>query len=127
MTKEKVCGIGGLFFRAQGPDSLGRGTVTISDHAGAAQLRGAVLVAGGGPTVFAPFPATTEYFGDAKNQWMVNFRVVRLDALVEQLRAAGISVEVDPERYPNGRFARLVDPEGNPIQLWQPEGREAPR
>ena len=80
-----------------------------------------------GPTVFAPFPATTEYFGDAKNQWIVNFRVVRLDALVEQLRAAGISVEVDPERYPNGRFARLVDPEGNPIQLWQPEAREAPR
>ncbi len=42
--------------------------------------------------------------------------------MVEQLRGAGISVEVDQQRYPNGRFARLTDSEGNPIQLWQPEG-----
>ena len=128
MTKEKVCGIGGLFFRAQDPDSLGR---WYRDHLGITLVppnyEEPCWSQEAGPTVFAPFPATTEYFGDAKNQWMVNFRVVRLDTLVEQLRAAGISVEVDPERYPNGRFARLVDPEGNPIQHWQPEGREAPR
>ena len=52
---------------------------------------------------------------------MVNFRVRDLDAMVAQLRSMGIDVEVDPERYPNGWFARLVDLEGNPIQLWQPE------
>jgi predicted enzyme related to lactoylglutathione lyase len=40
--------------------------------------------------------------------------------MVNQLRAAGVEVEVDPELYPNGRFAQLADPEGNPIQLWQP-------
>jgi glyoxylase I family protein len=45
---------------------------------------------------------------------------------VAQLRAAGIAVAIDPEPYPNGRFARLHDPEGNPIELWQPEGRDAP-
>jgi glyoxylase I family protein len=44
-----------------------------------------------------------------------------------QLRDAGIVVEVDPQEYPNGRFARLRDPEGNPIELWQPMGRDAPR
>ena len=43
-----------------------------------------------------------------------------LDAMVAQLRAAGIPVSIDPEAYPNGRFARLQDPEGNPIELWQP-------
>ena len=53
---------------------------------------------------------------------MVNFRVGDLDAIVQQLRAAGIAVEVDPETYPNGRFASLNDPEGNPIQLWQVGG-----
>lgn len=51
---------------------------------------------------------------------MLNFRVRNLAAMVEQLRKASIAVEVDPETYPNGRFARLTDPEGNPVQLWQP-------
>jgi glyoxylase I family protein len=73
-----------------------------------------------GPTVFAPFPQDTEYFGEARLQWMINFRVRDLDAMTAQLRASGIQVELDPETYPNGRFARLADPEGNPIQLWQP-------
>jgi len=49
------------------------------------------------------------------------------DAMVAQLRAAGISVDVDQQRYPNGPSARLYDPEGNPGELWEQEGREAPR
>jgi glyoxylase I family protein len=56
---------------------------------------------------------------------MINFRVANLDAMAAQLRAAGISVEIDSDRYPNGRFARLHDPEGNPIELWEPAGRDA--
>ena len=52
--------------------------------------------------------------------WMVNFRVHDIDKMVAQLQAAGIEVK-DPETYPKiGRFARLHDPEGNPIELWQP-------
>ncbi len=51
---------------------------------------------------------------------MINFRVRSLDALVSQLRASGIEVSVDAEIYPMGRFAQLADPEGNPIQLWEP-------
>jgi predicted enzyme related to lactoylglutathione lyase len=51
---------------------------------------------------------------------MINFRVRSLDAMVAQLQAAGIEVAVDPQSYPNGRFARLSDPEGNPIELWEP-------
>ncbi|MGH9251308.1 MAG: VOC family protein [Acidimicrobiales bacterium] len=51
---------------------------------------------------------------------MVNFRVRDVDARVSQLRAGDVEVEVDPEDYPNGRFAQLADPDGNPIQLWQP-------
>lgn len=50
---------------------------------------------------------------------MINFRVADLDATVAALRKAGITVEVGAEREPNGRFARLGDPEGNPIELWQ--------
>ena len=51
---------------------------------------------------------------------MINFRVRSLDAMVAQLRSAGLDVTVDPESYPNGRFARLYDPEGNPVELWEP-------
>jgi predicted enzyme related to lactoylglutathione lyase len=53
---------------------------------------------------------------------MINFRVSDLDAMVAQLRANESEVEVDAEVYPNGRFASLTDPEGNPIQLWEPGG-----
>jgi predicted enzyme related to lactoylglutathione lyase len=70
-------------------------------------------------TVFAPFPSNSDYF-PAEKQWMLNFRVASLDAMVAQLTAAGIEVKVDPENYPHGRFARLYDPEGNAIELWQP-------
>ena len=55
---------------------------------------------------------------------MVNFRVRDLNAMVAQLRAADIPVKLDSEVYPNGRFARLHDPDGNPIELWEPAGRD---
>ena len=79
-----------------------------------------------GPTVFAPFKHDTKYF-PPEQVWMVNFRVLDLDAMVKQLTAAGIKVEVDSQQYPNGRFARLYDPENNPIELWQPNGPYAGR
>lgn len=74
--------------------------------------------------MFAPFEADSEHFGRPEQTWSVNFRVQDLDAMVAQLRAAGIDVEVDPEVYPNGRFASLHDPEQNPLQLWQPDGAD---
>jgi glyoxylase I family protein len=57
---------------------------------------------------------------------MVNFCPQDLDATTARLRAVGIAIEVDLEHYPNGSFARLRDPEGNPIELWQSDGRHAP-
>jgi predicted enzyme related to lactoylglutathione lyase len=72
-----------------------------------------------GPTIIEPFPSDADYFGSKDKMWMLNFRVRNLAAMVEQLRRAGIAVDVDKETYPNGTFPRLQDPEGNPIQLWQ--------
>jgi glyoxylase I family protein len=124
---EKVLGIGGHFFRARDPAAL---STCYQDHLGIAKAPTSYAEAPwqqqSGATVFAPFPQETSYFGDLKNVWMVNFRVRSLDAMVAQLRAAGIAVEIDAEQYPNGRFARLYDPEGNPIELWQPQGRATP-
>jgi glyoxylase I family protein len=118
---EKVAGIGGFFFRAHDPKALGN---WYQQHLGIALTPtsedGNVWQQEAGPTAFSPFPETTKYFGDSAKVWMVNFRVHDLDKMVAQLRAAGIEVK-DPESYPKiGRFTRLHDPEGNPIELWQP-------
>jgi glyoxylase I family protein len=118
---QHVTGIGGVFFRAKDPAALGR---WYKEHLGIdlvpADYGQKPWSQEGGPTAFAPFPQDTDYF-PADKQWMLNFRVRDLDAMVEQLRSAKIDVKVDPENYPNGRFARLHDPEGNPIELWEPK------
>ena len=119
---QKVTGIGGFFFRAEDPNALAEwykkhlGVELVpSDYNQKPWLQEA------GPMAFAPFPQDSDYFGDAGKQWMMNFRVRDLDGMVEQLREANIEVTVDPEQYPNGRFGRLRDPEGNPIELWEPK------
>jgi glyoxylase I family protein len=118
---EKVSGIGGLFFRAADPAGLAR---WYQQHLGVelvpTDYDTKPWVQEAGPTAFAPFPKDTDYFGNPAQAWMINFRVRNLEAMVAQLRAAGIEVHFDSEQYPNGRFARLHDHEGNPIELWQP-------
>jgi glyoxylase I family protein len=120
---QRVTGIGGLFFRARGPEALAR---WYEENLGVRGRRPTYEEGSWwqdeGPTVFAPFKAETEYFGAPGQTWMINFRVRDLDAMIRQLRAAGIDVSPDEETYPNGRFARLYDPEGNPIELWEPAG-----
>jgi glyoxylase I family protein len=121
---EKVNGIGGLFFRAKDPAALAK---WYRDHLGVSPVPSSSgeqpWQQEAGPTAFAPFKNDTDYFGDGNKAWMVNFRVADLDAMVVQLRAAEIEVKVDPESYPDyGRFARLYDPEGNPVELWEPAG-----
>lgn len=121
----KVLGIGGLFFRAADPDALntwyremlgvGAGCSSTGETAGEW-----VWKASGGDTVFAPFRQDTDYFA-ADKAFMVNFRVSGLDALVARLEAAGVKAERRAEwDDPSvGRFARIHDPEGNAIELWE--------
>ena len=121
LPQERVTGIGGVFFRASDPKALAQ---WYQDHLGVFVLpqskNDPVWNQQAGPTAFSPFPEKTNYFGDSTKQWMINFRVGDLDKMARQLEAAGIAVKVDPTTYPNGRFARIHDPEGNPIELWQP-------
>ena len=118
---ERVLGIGGLFFRSRDPKKLAQ---WYQLHLGIdpvpADYGHSVWQQAAGPTVFTPFAMDTDYFGSKQQAWMVNFRVRSLDAMVAQLQKSNIEVKVDPEKYPNGRFARLHDPEGNPIELWEP-------
>ena len=114
----KSNGVGGPFLRAHDPTALGR---WYQQHLGVSLTPSSYEESDwqqeAGPTVFTPFAETSNYFGDVHKVWMVNFRVRHLDKMAAQLRAAGIVVEIDPQSYPNGRFARLHDPEGNPIEF----------
>ena len=122
-----VLGIGGLFFRAKDPDAL---NAWYREHLNVGS--GCVATAGstpdewswqteGGPVVFGPFKESTDYFA-ADKQWMINLRVSDVDSLLDQLNAAGIDIITKPEwNDPSiGQFARIHDPEGNAIELWEP-------
>ena len=111
----RATGIGGIFFRSRDSRAL---AAWYETHLGITEFWNQQA----GPTVFAPFREDTAYFA-ADRQWMINLRVDDLDALMAQLQAAGIAVETRPGEWDSpetGRFARIHDPEGNPIELWQP-------
>ena len=111
----KATGIGGVFFRARDTKALG---AWYEKHLGVPGF----WQQEAGMTVFAPFKESTDYFPAAK-QWMINFRVDDLDGMIAQLQSAGIAVETRPDEWDTaetGRFARIHDPEGNQIELWEP-------
>lgn len=114
-----VTGIGGFFFRARDPEGL---RTWYSEHLGVGSLPYGAWDTQAGPSVFSPFPSDTDYLPN-DHGWMLNLRVDDIDALCRTLRATGIAVTTKPEwDAPGvGRFARIHDPEGNPIELWQPD------
>jgi predicted enzyme related to lactoylglutathione lyase len=115
-----VTGIGGVFFRAKDPDALRR---WYAEHLGIAveSYGGATFHwESPGSTVWSIFPDDTEYFGPARQSLMVNYRVSDLDAMRDQLRAAGAEVDDRVEELEFGRFGWAVDPEGNRFELWEP-------
>ena len=126
MAAGKVLGIGGLFFRARDPEAL---TAWYRDVLGVgAGCSGTgepasewTWQAAGGETVFAPFKHDSDYFA-ADKAFMLNLRVSGLDALVARLEGAGVAAErrAEWDDPSTGRFARIHDPEGNAIELWEP-------
>lgn len=122
-----VLGMGGYFFRAKDPAAL---KAWYRDHLGVGGGIGVdpatghtnewVWYTAAGPMVFEPFKAETDYFA-ADKQAMVNLRVSDLDGLLEKLRAADIEITREETMEGVGRFARVHDPEGNAIELWEPE------
>lgn len=113
-----MLGIGGHFIRSENPAAL---RAWYRDHLGLEFDPNGVWHQEPGPTVFATFPADTDYFGTRDQQVMLNFRVRDLTATLEQLRAVGADVVDRTEEAPGiGRFGWVTDPEGNRIELWQP-------
>ncbi len=112
-----VVGIGGVFFRADDPEALQE---WYAKHLGVVVDYASPWVQQSGPTLFMPFPRDTDHF-PAGQQWMINFRVTELDKLLSALREAGIAVTTNPDwdTPETGKFARIQDPEGNPVELWE--------
>lgn len=113
-----VTGIGGLFFRSRDPEAR---AAWYRDNLGMAVGEGGLWQQDAGMTIVAPFPADSDYF-DADQPFMLNLRVDDLDALVVELELADIAVErrAEWDSAGFGRFARIRDPEGLPIELWEP-------
>jgi glyoxylase I family protein len=118
----RVTGIGGFFFRAHDPDAL---NTWYGEHFGVIMLNSRDYSDPGwfqdrGETVFSAIDLDSPMPGSPEKTWALTFRVDDLDEMIEQLRGAGIDVTPHDREYPNGRFADLVDPEENRIQLWEP-------
>lgn len=113
-----VNGIGGVFIRARDPEAL---AAWYRAHLGVGSGEYGLWEPAAGPSVFAAFAQDSDYFA-ADRQFMLNFRVSDLDALIAALSTAGVAVITKPEwDMPGvGRFARIHDPEGNPVELWEP-------
>lgn len=128
LPAERVTGIGGIFFKAKDPKAL-RGWyqeklgVALQDGASFGTFRWREREDSGreGTTVWGVFPETTKYFAPGSASFMINYRVRNLDALLAQLRAAGVAPEGKVVEDFNGKFARVVDLEGNKIELWEPK------
>jgi len=113
-----VTGIGGIFFRANDPAAL---RAWYLEHLGVGGKGYNPWEQQAGDTMFMPFKRDTDYF-PADRQFMLNLRVADLAALLTTLQAAGIEIITNPEwdTPETGKFARIHDPEGNPIELWEP-------
>ena len=122
---ERVTGIGGIFVKAEDPTGLQEWYqeklgVPVGEH-GIVMFhwREADAPERRGETVWTLFPQGTTYFSPSRASWMVNYGVENLDRMLAQLREAGVTVEGElAEEY--GRFAWVMDPEGNKIELWEP-------
>src|SRR5271169_5123560 len=120
---EQVVGIGGVFFKARDPKAL---AAWYREHLGVPvepeHTYGAFTSAAAGEqAVWSAFLADTTYLGSGPAPFMVNYRVRNLDAMLAQLRAAGVPVDDRVEDYGElGRFGWATDPEGNRFELWEP-------
>lgn len=123
----KVIGLGGIFFRSRDPGALRDWYakhlgIAMSDY-GASFAEDAARP---GSTLWAPFGPETNYFAPSTKEFMLNFRVDDLDALLARLRTDGVEVDPNVHEDENGRFGWIMDPEGTRIELWQPPSAKMP-
>jgi len=126
---KKVTGIGGIFFKCKDPNKmnewykthLGFDTTQYGTSFEWRQLEDPTKT---GTTQWSPFAETTKYFEPSTKDFMINYRVDNLVALVAQLKSEGVTIVDEIESYDYGKFVHIVDVEGNKIELWEPNEGE---
>ena len=122
---KRVTGVGGIFFKCQDPDNI---KAWYAQHLGFRtdqwgtnfEWRQGADPEKKGFTQWSPFSANTKYFEPSTKDFMMNFRVENLEALVPILKGEGVTVLDEIETFDYGKFVHILDPEGNKIELWEP-------
>lgn len=125
---KRVTGIGGIFFKTKDKaktlewykNHLG---IQSEDWGTSFHWREKEDPAKEGYTVWGPFKDSTDYFSPSEKQFMINYRVENLDELLKQLKKEGITNVGEQVQEGYGKFAWIMDPEGNKIELWEPSGK----
>ena len=127
--KKKVTGIGGIFFKCKDPKKMNEWYRThlgldTSQYGVSFEWRQEADPTKKGTTQWAPFSETTKYFEPSTKDFMINYRVENLEALVEQLKDEGVTIVDKIEASEYGKFVHIMDAEGNKIELWEPNENE---
>jgi predicted enzyme related to lactoylglutathione lyase len=126
---KRVTGIGGIFFKSKDPQQIKEWYKTHlgfdTDQWGTNfEWRQGADPTQKGFTQWSPFTETTEYFAPSQKEFMINYRVENLEALVAVLKQEGVTVLDEIEAFEYGKFVHLLDGEGNKIELWEPNDVE---
>jgi predicted enzyme related to lactoylglutathione lyase len=122
----RITGIGGVFLKCKG-DSAALSS-WYQQHLGMKlePWGGAVLrwpedtAEDWGVTVWNLANKDSQWFSPSDSAFMINYRVDDLDELLAQLKAADVTIVSGPESHENGKFAWIMDPDGNKVELWEP-------
>ncbi len=122
---KKVTGIGGVFFKCKDTNTLREWYKThlgidAGDYGATFEWIDAADNTKKGATQWSPFSETTKYFEPSKKDFMLNYRVENLEALVEELKKGGVTITDEIQTYDYGKFVHILDLEGNAIELWEP-------
>ena len=123
--KGKVTGIGGIFFKSKNPketmkwyyENLG---LAPNEHGSLFEFREGADPDQKGYLQWSPFEAETKYFEPSNAEFMINYRVQNIEALVNQMKEAGVTICDEIEAFEYGKFVHVLDPENNKIELWEP-------
>ena len=122
---KKVTGIGGIFFKCKEPNKMNEWYKThlgfdTNEYGATFEWKEASDSTKNGSTQWSTFTETTQYFEPSTKDFMINYRVADLEALVTELKKEGVTIVDEIETYDYGKFVHILDMEGNKIQLWEP-------
>lgn len=123
---KRVTGIGGIFFKCQDPEKIKEWYKAhlgfdMDQYGAKFEWQQEDDPAKKGYTLWSPFPDKTKYFEPSSKDFMINYRVEDLEALVTELKKEGVTVLDEIEAYDYGKFVHILDVEGNKIELWEPK------